>query len=100
MHKVSFFLATPYMVTLKVVSVYVTKTFKGRRNIGPHVLNLGNIWRPVVKFTLGPSYPQKGTPVSIQYPLNCGVCGLQRRSWRFGEKKIYLSLQGFKPQKV
>jgi hypothetical protein len=69
------FFATPYIVTLKAVSVYVTKTSKGRRNISPLVLNLGTIWRPVVKITLRPFYPQVGTPVPIQYRLNWRVVG-------------------------
>jgi hypothetical protein len=93
------FFATPYIVTLKAVSVYVTKTFKGRRNIAPLFLNLGTIWRPVVQITLRPFYPQECTPVPIQYRLNWRVVGFRDVRGALEKRKFSCPCRDSNPRK-
>jgi hypothetical protein len=54
--------------------------------IDSHFLDLGTSWRWVVSFTPRPLYPREKSP---RYPLDRRLGGLQSRSGRFGEGKIF-----------
>jgi hypothetical protein len=52
----------------------------------PHFLHLGTSWRWVVSFTPLPLYPRERAP---RYPFYRRLGGLQSRSGRYGEVKIF-----------
>jgi len=69
---------------LKFVPVDAIKTCRGRRDIAPHILNLGTRWRRQHAVTPRPLYLQGQKP---QYSSNRRTVGPQNRSGDFVDRK-------------